>query len=269
MMTPQNAPHSSTIDPEEIERFSRIASEWWNEKGKFKPLHRINPLRIEYILGQVANKKATLPLTDLTLLDIGCGGGLICEPMARLGAQVTGIDASEKNIKVASLHAQQNGLEIDYRCTSAEALVSGVGCRVSDKEKSTSSDTRHPTPDTASYDIILALEIIEHVADIPAFVTACCNLLKPGGLMIWSTINRTPKSYALAILGAEYVLRWVPIGTHTWKKFVKPSELHTQLRHNGLTVTDITGMTMNPLNFKWQLNKNDLSVNYLLTARKM
>ena len=283
MMTPQN----TTIDPEEIERFSRIASEWWNLNGKFKPLHRINPLRIEYILEQVSgdgcqvtDKEKTTssdtrhpspvtPLKGLRLLDIGCGGGLICEPMARLGAHVTGIDASEKNIKVASLHAQQNGLGIDYRCTSAEALVTGDGYRVTDKEKTTSSDTRHPSPAPPSYDIILALEIIEHVADIPAFVTACCNLLKPGGLMIWSTINRTPKSYALAILGAEYVLRWVPIGTHTWKKFVKPSELHTQLRHNGLTVTDMIGMTMNPLNFKWQLTKNDLSVNYLLTARKM
>ncbi len=241
---------ATTIDPDEIERFSRIASQWWDVHGKFKPLHVINPIRIGYIREQVTKHfgiapDAPAPFSTLSLLDIGCGGGLISEPMARLGATVTGIDASEKNIKVASLHAQQSALDIDYRATSAEALgESGV-----------------------RYDVVLALEIIEHVADIPAFVAACCKLLKPNGLMVWSTINRTPKSYALAIVGAEYVLRWLPRGTHTWAKFVKPSELHEQLRKNGLGVTDMTGMTMNPLNFKWKLTKNDLSVNYLLVAQ--
>lgn len=245
-------PAANTVDPDEIERFSRIASQWWDANGKFKPLHVINPLRIGYIRDHVMATfgiaaAATSPLKGLSLLDIGCGGGLICEPMARLGATVTGIDASEKNIKVATLHAQQNGLDIDYRATSAEALVE-TGAR---------------------YDVVLALEIIEHVADIPAFVEACCKLLKPNGLMVWSTINRTPKSYALAIIGAEYVLRWLPRGTHTWSKFVKPSELHEQLRNNGFSVSDMTGMTMNPLNFKWKLTKNDLSVNYLLVAQNI
>ena len=234
---------SDTIDPEEIERFSRIASEWWDPEGKFKPLHRINPIRIQYILDQLAS----LALHGLTLLDIGCGGGLISEPMCRLGAKTTGIDASEKNINVAKLHAQQQGLVIDYRATSAESLVATGAC----------------------YDIVLALEIIEHVANIPTFVETCCKLVKPGGIMIWSTINRTPKSYALAIVGAEYVLRWLPRGTHTWRKFVKPSELYSELRKNGLEITNMTGMSLNPLNFQWQLNKNDLAVNYLLVAKKV
>ena len=251
-MKEQNTSASTTtVDPDEIERFSRIASEWWNINGKFKPLHLINPLRIGYIRDQALAhfglpENSPAPLNTLSLLDIGCGGGLICEPMARLGAQVTGIDASDKNIKVASLHAQQGNLPIDYRATTAEALV----------------DTN------ARFDIVLALEIIEHVANIPAFVESCCKLLKPNGFMVWSTINRTPKSYALAIVGAEYILRWLPRGTHTWKKFVKPSELHSELRHNGLHVTDMTGMTLNPLNFKWQLTNSDLSVNYLLSAQK-
>jgi len=246
--TPETA--AGTVDSEEVERFSRIAGEWWNPTGKFKPLHSINPLRIGYIRDRAAahfgrdTTSATPPLQGLTLLDIGCGGGLISEPMCRLGADVTGIDASERNIAVAGLHAQQGGLAIDYRATNAETLAA-AGER---------------------YDIVLALEIIEHVADIPAFVQACCALVKPGGLMVWSTLNRTPKSYALAILGAEYVLRWLPVGTHSWQKFVKPSELHAQLRQCGMDVADMTGMTLNPLNFKWKLTKNDLSVNYLLVA---
>jgi len=230
----------STVDADEIERFSRIADEWWDERGKFKPLHRINPVRIGYILEQAG------PLEGLRLLDIGCGGGLIAEPMARLGASVTAIDASEKNIKVASLHAERGGLTIDYRCTTAEDLLA-TG---------------------APFDVVLSLEIVEHVADVEAFVAAACGLVKPGGLMIWSTLNRTAKSYALAIVGAEYVLRWLPRGTHTWSKFLKPSELCTQLRRNDMELVDMTGMVMNPLTFKWELNARDVSVNYLLAARK-
>jgi len=246
---------TSTVDPEEVERFSRIASEWWNPQGKFKPLHVIGPLRIQYILDRIAEIRSaemqilhsafpqSASLEGVSLLDIGCGGGLICEPMARLGAQVTGVDASEKNIAVASLHAKQSGLGIDYRCTPVEAM-------------------------TEMFDVVLALEIVEHVADVEAFVKAACARVKPGGLMVWSTINRTPKSYALAIVGAEYILRWLPIGTHTWKKFLKPHELVNALRGNGIEVLDMTGMVMSPLTFTWRLDKNDLEVNYLLAGRK-
>jgi 2-polyprenyl-6-hydroxyphenyl methylase / 3-demethylubiquinone-9 3-methyltransferase len=234
---------SSTIDEQEIERFSRIADEWWDKNGKFKPLHKINPLRVAFIREHITNQSNT----PITLLDIGCGGGLICEPMAGLGLQVTGIDASEKNIKVAGLHAEKSALDIDYRCTTAEDLLA-TG---------------------ASYDVVLSLEIIEHVSNVEAFVTACCGLVKPGGLMVWSTINRTPKSFALAIIGAEYVLRWLPIGTHTWKKFIKPSELVSHLRRNHMEVVEMTGMVMNPLTFKWRLTPSDLSVNYVLVAKKL
>lgn len=240
----------STIDPEEIARFSRIAEEWWDPTGKFKPLHRINPVRIAYIKEQLCehfgrDAHAPAPLAGLTLLDIGCGGGLICEPMRRLGACVTGIDASEKNISVASLHAGQAGLDIDYRATSAEALLE-TG---------------------AQYDAVLSLEVVEHVADVDAFVSACTKLAKPGGLMVWATMNRTPQSYALAIVGAEYVLRWLPVGTHSWRKFLKPSELGGALRRCGAAVTHLTGMVMHPLTFQWRLDARNLSVNYLLTAK--
>ncbi len=227
----QNA--KTTVDPEEIARFSAIADEWWDPQGKFAPLHRINPLRIEWIksqLGMVA-----------TLLDIGCGGGLIAEPLARVGFQVTAIDASEKNIRVAALHAEKSGLAIDYRCTTAEAM-------------------------DGQFDVVLALEIIEHVADIPAFVAATCKLIKPGGRIFMSTINRTAKSYALAIIGAEYVLRWLPKGTHTWSKFVRPHELVRELEKHGVVVDDMRGMVMNPLTFKWRWDTNDLSVNYALSG---
>jgi 2-polyprenyl-6-hydroxyphenyl methylase/3-demethylubiquinone-9 3-methyltransferase len=226
----------TTIDPEEIARFSAVADEWWDEHGKFAPLHRINPLRIKWIRERSAS-------IGPTLLDIGCGGGLVAEPMARLGMQVTAIDASERNIKVATLHAEKMGLDIDYRCTSAEEM-------------------------NEQFDVVLALEIIEHVVDIPAFVAATCKLLKPGGRIFYSTINRTAKSYALAIVGAEYVLRWVPKGTHTWSKFVKPHELVRELEKNGIVVDDMRGMVMNPLTFKWRWDENDLSVNYALCGVK-
>jgi len=236
MKLKEESAHTTTIDPEEIARFSRIADEWWDERGKFAPLHRINPLRIEWI-------RDSTSLPGCTLLDIGCGGGLIAEPMARLGAQVTAIDASEKNIAVAKLHSGKSGLAIDYRCTSSEAM-------------------------DEQFDVVLALEIIEHVADIPAFVASCCKLVKPGGKIFYSTMNRTAKSYALAIIGAEYILRWLPKGTHTWSKFVKPHELVRELEKHGVETTDMRGMVMNPLTQKWRWDEKDLSVNYALSGIK-
>ncbi len=235
-----------TVDPREIERFSRIADEWWDESGKFAPLHAINPLRIGYIRDHVVkhfgrDAAVPAPLAGLTLIDIGCGGGLICEPMARLGAQVTGIDASEKNIAVASLHAKDSGVAVDYRCTAAE-------------------DMRE------TFDIVLALEVVEHVANPAGFVAECLRLCKPGGLVFFSTLNRTPKAFALAIIGAEVVLRWLPRGTHTYKKFLKPSELAAFVRAGGGEVAELMGMTMNPLTFKWSLNAKDLGVNYLMVV---
>lgn len=271
--------HNTTIDQNEVEKFSRQAAEWWDESGPFKPLHRMNPVRIQYILNQLSvassqlsEKKLTTDNCQLTtlkgvsLLDIGCGGGLMCEPLARLGAHVTGIDASEENIETAKLHAAQAGLAIDYICTSAEALAEDSGFRIQDSEKNTSSpESRIPNPE--SYDVVLALEIIEHVSDIAAFIAAASALTKPGGLLIFSTINRTAKSFALAILGAEYVLRLVPRGTHEWEKFVKPHELATGLRANDAQIADITGMAYNPFNGEWRLTK-DIDVNYFLAARK-
>lgn len=248
--------NNSTIDPEEIARFSAIADAWWDEKGKFAPLHRINPLRIEWIRDQIiawqqknkvgnapSSVSVTAPLQGVCLLDVGCGGGLIAEPMARLGAQVTAIDASEKNIEIAKLHAEKMGLTIDYRCTSAEALHE-------------------------QFDAVLALEIVEHVAHIPTFVTAICKQVKPGGLIFMSTLNRTATSYALAIIGAEYILRWLPKGTHTWSKFVKPHELVRELERNNVDITDMRGMVMHPLTQKWRWDMHDLRVNYALVGRK-
>jgi 2-polyprenyl-6-hydroxyphenyl methylase/3-demethylubiquinone-9 3-methyltransferase len=242
---------TSTVDDAEIERFTRMASQWWDTNGKFAPLHRINPLRIGYIRDKAQQhfslKEGNTPLSGLTLVDIGCGGGLISEPMARMGAQVTGIDAGDKNIAVAKLHAEQSGLNIDYRCTTAEALVE-TG---------------------AQFDIVVALEIIEHVANVEEFIAASAKLLKPGGLMFYSTMNRTPKAYALAIIGAEYVMRWLPIGTHDWKKFLKPSELVAPLRRNHIDIVELMGMVMNPLSFQWRLDTRDVSVNYLVVGKKV
>lgn len=241
----------NTVDEGEVERFSRIAEEWWDLNGKFKPLHSINPVRIAYIKENICaffgkSAQAPSPFSGLSVLDIGCGGGLISEPMCKLGALVTGIDASAKNIGVAGLHAQKGGLSIDYRATTAEDLLAtGV-----------------------QFDVVLALEIVEHVADVEGFVQVCAGLVKPGGLMVWSTINRTPKAYALAIVGAEYVLRWLPKGTHDWKKFLKPSELAAHLRRAGVTVLHMTGMVMSPFSGQWRLEEKDLSVNYLLVGQK-
>lgn len=239
-----------SVDNEEIEQFTRMADEWWDENGKFKPLHRMNPVRIGYIRDQIVShfgdKNSAKPLEGLSLLDIGCGGGLLCEPMTRLGAKVTGIDAGEKNIQVAALHAQNANLSIDYRHTSAEAL--------------------HESG--AQYDVVLAMEIVEHVADVEAFLGAVTGLVKPGGLLFMSTLNRTLKSYAMAIVGAEYVMRWLPRGTHDWNKFLRPSDLCNKLRHTGMSIHHMTGMVYSPFGKEWSLNDRDLDVNYLLSAKK-
>ena len=240
----------TTIDPTEVARFSALAAEWWNPTGTFRPLHRFNPVRIAYIrdratahFGRPAD--SITPLKGLTLLDIGCGGGLLSEPMARLGAAVTGVDASEKNIKTAATHAAETGLAIDYRATTAEVLAA-TG---------------------AQFDIILNMEVIEHVADVPLFLSACSRMLKPGGLMVIATLNRTAKAFALAIVGAEYVLGWLPRGTHDWRKFLRPSEIAAELAANGLALGQIDGVSYNPLREQWLLSR-DTAVNYVLTAVK-
>lgn len=248
--TQTEAPTSS-IDPEEVAQFSRIAEEWWDPKGKFKPLHEINPLRISYIKSQCedhfrSENQSLIPLGGLTLLDIGCGGGLICEPMARLGAEVTGIDASEKNIQTAALHADQSALTIAYQSCTAEHLVANG----------------------KQYDIVLALEIVEHVTDAQAFINACAALVKPGGLLVMSTINRTAKSLLMAKIGAEYVLRLLPRGTHDWRKFVRPDEMSRAMLASGLQIHDQRGIVLNPLLCQWKLTERDLDVNYLMTASK-
>jgi 2-polyprenyl-6-hydroxyphenyl methylase/3-demethylubiquinone-9 3-methyltransferase len=237
----------TTVDPAEIERFSRIAGEWWDPAGKFAPLHRLNPVRIGYIRDRAAQhwKRDPLsgaPLQDLSLLDIGCGGGLLSEPMARLGARVTGVDAAARNIGVAALHAEKQGLEIDYRPGAAEALAQSG----------------------AQFDVVLALEIVEHVADVPLFLKSCGRVVKPGGLLFLSTLNRTAKAWALAIAGGEYILRWLPRGTHDWKKFLKPSEVVNGLNAGGVEVQEIVGVVYSPLSRAWSLNKGDLDVNYML-----
>jgi 2-polyprenyl-6-hydroxyphenyl methylase/3-demethylubiquinone-9 3-methyltransferase len=240
----------TTVDPTEVARFSALAAEWWNPTGKFRPLHRFNPVRIQYIRDRVTAHfgrpaDSVEPLKGLTLLDIGCGGGLLSEPMTRLGASVTGVDASEKNIKTAATHAAETGLGIDYRATTAEDLAA-TGAR---------------------FDIILNMEVVEHVANVPLFLSACCQMLKPGGLMVVATLNRTAKAFALAIVGAEYVLGWLPRGTHDWRKFLRPSEIAAELERHGLTIGQIDGVTFNPLRDDWRLSR-DTAVNYLLTAHK-
>ncbi|MEI6985829.1 MAG: bifunctional 2-polyprenyl-6-hydroxyphenol methylase/3-demethylubiquinol 3-O-methyltransferase UbiG [Rhodospirillaceae bacterium] len=245
------APRTSTVDDAEVARFTAIAADWWNPTGKFQPLHRFNPLRISYVRDALCRRfnrdpAAPLPLAGLRLVDIGCGGGLIAEPLARLGASVVGIDASERNIKTASVHAEESGLAIDYRTTTAEAMVT-MGER---------------------FDAVLALEVIEHVADVPLFLSCCVELAKPGGLLFLATVNRTAKAYLMAIIGAEYVLRWLPRGTHDWRKFQKPSELAAALRQHGTTILDLTGVVYNPLAGSFHLDPKDIDVNYLMCAEK-
>ncbi|MDB6182109.1 bifunctional 2-polyprenyl-6-hydroxyphenol methylase/3-demethylubiquinol 3-O-methyltransferase UbiG [Paracoccus fistulariae] len=240
----------SSIDPAEIAKFEAMAAEWWDPKGKFKPLHMMNPVRLDYIHRQIAaefgrDRRAPRPFEGLRILDIGCGGGLVSEPMARLGAQVLGADAAEGNIAVASLHARQQDLPIDYRATTAEALAD-AGER---------------------FDVVLALEIVEHVADPAEFIATCRNLTRPGGLTIASTLNRTAKSFGAAIIGAEWIMRWLPRGTHEWARFITPDELSAMASGAGLDVVDRCGMVFNPLTWDWSLSHRDLSVNYILTGR--
>ena len=239
----------STINKEEIQKFSNLADEWWDVNGKFKPLHMFNPVRIEYILEEISKhfkikREKKLFLENLNILDIGCGGGLISEPMARLGANVTGIDASAKNIKVASLHSKKSNLKIKYINASPE--------KMGEKEK---------------FDIILNLEIVEHVDNIDLYIQSCKNLLKKNGLMFTATINRTLMSYVKAIIGAEYILRWLPIGTHDWNKFVKPEELQKKLDEKNFSTSDIKGLEFNPILQKWK-KSNNLSVNYIISSVK-
>lgn len=236
---------SGTAAQDEIARFDAIADDWWDPDGDFRPLHRLNPVRVDYVRDAFIrhfclDATADRPFEGLALLDIGCGGGLVAEPMTRLGATVTAIDASEEAIRVASVHAAREGLDIDYRCAPPEALVA----------------------DGTTFDAILALEVVEHVADLDQFFAATVTLLRPGGALALSTLNRTLKSLALAKIGAEYVMRWLPAGTHDWRKFVKPSEMAAALRRNGLTLTDLKGLTYDPLRGSWSLTA-DLDVNYL------
>ena len=233
----------NTVNTKEIEKFSKIADEWWDPNGKFKPLHKFNPIRILYIKENIIktfnlNQKKN-PLQNIKILDIGCGGGLLSEPMCRLGAKVTAIDASEKNINVAKFHSKKNNLNIDYICTSPEKLKG-----------------------ENQFDVILNMEIVEHVNDVGFFLKSCSKLLKKNGIMFVATLNKTLKSYVFAIIGAEYVLRWLPIGTHEWDKFVKPNELIEILKENKLSLDKLDGMKFNLLTNKWMVSK-DKSVNYI------
>ena len=241
----------STIDQHEVAKFEAMAAEWWDPDGKFKPLHMLNPCRLDYITSQIAAEfdrdlSADKPFDGLRILDIGCGGGLLSEPMARLGAEVVGADAAERNIPVARLHAEQSGLTIDYRHTTAEALAQ----------------------EAEQFDTVLNMEVVEHVADPLAFLTVCGQLLRPGGLHICSTINRNAKSYAMAIIGAEVIMRWLPKGTHDWAKFITPDELYSLLSQAGLDPVDRKGFVFNPIAWSWSLSDRDLSVNYVTAAVK-
>ncbi len=251
--TPQTAASDAqpSVSAEELARFSAIAEDWWDPNGKFKPLHRLNPVRLDYIRSRLCDhfqrdRRASGALDGLRLLDIGCGGGLLAEPLARQGARVTAIDPSEKTIGVARAHAQQTGVSVDYRATTAEALL---------------AEGEH-------FDCVTALEVVEHVTDVPAFVATCAALVGPDGLFIGSTLNRTLKSYALAIVGAERVMRWLPVGTHDFQKFVRPSEFERAIHAGGLSVVDTAGIIYDPLSGGWRLSARDLDVNYLITARR-
>ncbi|QIE42790.1 bifunctional 2-polyprenyl-6-hydroxyphenol methylase/3-demethylubiquinol 3-O-methyltransferase UbiG [Meridianimarinicoccus aquatilis] len=252
-MTEANAAFAagSTVDPAEIAKFEAMAADWWDPTGKFKPLHMLNPVRLDYITRQIAtefdrNLSDALPFSGLRILDIGCGGGLLCEPMARLGAEVVGADAAARNIPVAQVHADQSGLAIDYRHTTAEDMAAAG----------------------EQFDVVLNMEVVEHVADPLSYLTACQQLLRPGGLMVASTLNRNPKSFVMGIVGAEYVMRWLPKGTHDWKKFITPEELFDLLKKAGLDPVDRKGFTFNPVRWTFSISDRDLSVNYVTASRK-
>ncbi|MGJ7041669.1 2-polyprenyl-6-hydroxyphenyl methylase/3-demethylubiquinone-9 3-methyltransferase [Shinella sp. BE166] len=240
----------TTIDQAEVDRFSAMAAEWWDPNGKFRPLHKFNPVRLTYIRDLVSaqfgrDPKAHRPLEGLRILDIGCGGGLLSEPMARMGAEVLGADASEKNIGIAKAHATGSGVPVDYRAVTAEALAEAG----------------------ETFDVVLNMEVVEHVSDVEFFLTTCASMLRPGGVMFVATINRTMKAAALAIFAAENVLRWLPRGTHQYEKLVRPEEIEKPLNASGLTVTDRTGVFFNPLTNQWNLSK-DMDVNYMMVARR-
>jgi len=254
-MTPAAAPFQSTtdasatasVDAREIAKFSALAGAWWDPAGKFRPLHRLNPVRLAFIRDRAAMRfgrepLAPRPLDGLRLVDIGCGGGLLSEPLARLGARVTGVDGADASIAAARRHAEESELAIDYRQATAESLAE-TGVR---------------------FDVVLAMEIIEHVADVPTFMAAAAGLVAPGGLLILSTLNRTAKSFALAILGAEYLLRWIPPGTHDWRRFLRPSEVAASLRPQGPALSEAVGVVYSPLADKWRLAADDLAVNYMM-----
>ena len=240
----------TTIDTGEVERFSALAAEWWNPNGKFRPLHKFNPVRLAYIRDRVAERfgrdpHAAKPFEGLRVLDIGCGGGLLCEPLARLGADMVGAAVAAPNIEVARLHAAETGVKVDYRATTAEDLADAG----------------------ETFDVILNMEVVEHVADVDLFIGKCAEMLKPNGIMFVATINRTLKALGLAIFGAEYILRWLPRGTHQYEKLVRPDELEVALGRAGLSVIDRTGVTYNPLGDRWQRSK-DMDVNYMVLAER-
>ncbi|NRA86093.1 MAG: bifunctional 2-polyprenyl-6-hydroxyphenol methylase/3-demethylubiquinol 3-O-methyltransferase UbiG [Rhizobiales bacterium] len=240
---------STTIDPDDVANFVKIAEQWWDPKGKFAPLHKFNPIRLKYIREKLfehfALEQSAAPYKGLRILDIGCGGGLLTEPISRLGADIIGADAAEKNIKIASAHAMDQGLEIDYRATTSEELAEAG----------------------EQFDVILNMEVIEHVANVPLFLSSCHQMLKPGGIMFIATLNRNLKSFAFAIIGVEYVLGWLPKGTHNWSKFIIPAELQAMNEALGLTMVDETGVKYNPLSDKFSLNR-DKSINYIQLYKK-
>ncbi|MEP3232423.1 MAG: bifunctional 2-polyprenyl-6-hydroxyphenol methylase/3-demethylubiquinol 3-O-methyltransferase UbiG [Hyphomicrobiales bacterium] len=241
---------ATTIDDAEVARFSAIAAEWWSPTGKFRPLHKFNPVRLSYIKERVCqhfeiDASKPKPFEGLRILDIGCGGGLLCEPMARLGAEIVGADASEVNIEVAKIHAEQTGVTVDYRATTSEDLAAAG----------------------EQFDIILNMEVVEHVADVDLFMASCCEMVKPGGLMFMATINRTAKARMLAIFMAEKVLRWLPVGTHEFEKLVKPEELEEAFAKGGMSLLDESGVTYNPILDRWSKSK-DMDVNYMMLATK-
>ena len=241
---------ATTINDAEIAKFTAMAEEWWDPAGKFKPLHKFNPVRLGYIREHLIahfGRDGTLmrPFEGISILDVGCGGGLLCEPLARLGATMTGIDAAERNIAIARLHAEKSGLAIDYRATTSEALAA-AGER---------------------YDMVLNMEVVEHVDNVPLYMKSCADLVKPGGLMLTATINRTARAYALAIVAAERVLRWLPVGTHDWNKFLTPDEIKALVTRNGLRVTAETGVVFHPLADEWRRSR-DMGVNYMVLAER-
>lgn len=250
-VTGEHRDDRGSVDPAEIAKFAAMAEEWWDPDGKFAPLHKMNPVRLEFIRDRACARfgrdaMENLPLDGLTLADIGCGGGILAEPLARLGAAVTAIDAEAKNIHIARAHMAESGVAVDYRRDTAEAMAAAG----------------------EAYDIVLAMEVVEHVADVALFLDASARLVKPGGLMIVATLNRTLKAWGLAIVGAEYIMRWLPRGTHDWKKFVRPSELARPLRQAGLEITELTGVVYNPLRARWSLAPKDLDVNYMAVAAR-